>query len=224
MIRELIRRRAVYLLAVLGLLALAGGVALWAYDRGDDSAQAQVQVVRWVNVTLAVPEDSGLTAVQDFWGPDSTPPAIFIRSLENGDSVIVIDAETGKVIEDLVQPKDRAAVDQLLQSLTVSPLDRSTAAWPYSGEPPKVPRERFVNITYIAPDPASGLQVSLQVGDRVADGSPPEPSYGLGLQNGRSILSINAYTGETFPETTSILPEDKEAFDRFLSTVQPIGP
>lgn len=187
--------------------------------RGGDGTEAEVQVVRWVNVTVTVPEGSGLWVTQGFWGPESEPPAIFIRSLDNGDSVIVIDAETGKVIVDHIEPEHRPAVDQVLETLIVSALDRSTASWPYSGDPPNVPRERKGNITFIPPDAASGISIRIQIGDGTGS-----PSTSLHVTNGRSAFGINTATGDVFWETARIAPEDKDAFDRFLSEVEQVGP
>ncbi len=208
-----------FIIAAVALLAVAGGLTYWTLGRGDDSAEAEVQVVRWVNVTIAVPERSGFAAVQGFWGPESDPPAIFIRSLENGSSVIVIDAETGKVIVDHIEPEDRTAVDEVLQTVSVSPLDRSTAPWPYGSQSPSVPREKWGNITFIQPDPASGIGVTLAVGD-----GPEGSGHAIQVSNGRSTLSIDADSGLAIDATSSVLPEDKEAFDRFLSTIQYSAP
>ena len=183
------------------------------------TAEAEVQVVRWVNVTVAVPQDSGLTVTQGFWGPESDPPALFIRSRENGSSVIVIDADTGKVIVDHIEPEDRGAVDEVLQTVSVSPLDRSMASWPYSGEPPNIPRQKWGNITFIPPDPAAGISITFQAGD-----GPGSSSTSLHVNNGRSAFGINTATGDVYWETARIAPEDKEAFDSFLSAIHYVGP
>ena len=74
MLRTTLRRRVTYLLAALALLAAAATAGLWAYDSGNDSAEAQVQVYRWVNVTVEVPEDSGLTVTRHFWDSAMRPP------------------------------------------------------------------------------------------------------------------------------------------------------
>jgi len=200
-----------------GLLVFAGGLlvtglAFWVYGLADDGAEAQAHVVRWGNVTLTLPADSGLTAVRSFWGPNSDPPAIFLRSRVNGGSSLAIDAES-------VEPEDRAAVNQVLQTLTVSPLERDTAPWPYSGEPPNVPRQSWGKITFIPPDSASGISISFGHGDGLGSSS-----LFLTVSNGRSVILINADTGDVYPDTAIITPEDRDGFDRFLSTVQYAGP
>ncbi len=207
--------------ALIGLAVFVGGLGatVLAVSLWDDGAEAQEQVVRWGNITLTLPADSGLTAVRSFWGPDSDPPAIFLRSRVNGGSSLAIDAETGEVLSDRVEPEDRAAVNQVLQTLTLSPLDRDTAPWPYSGEPPNVPRQSWGKITFIPPDPASGISIRFGHGDGLGSSS-----LFLTVSNGRSVVLINADTGDVYPDTVIITPEDRDAFDRFLSAVQYAGP
>ena len=213
------------IIAAVALLAVAGGAAFWVYGRGDDGAEAEVQVIRWVNVTVEVPEDSGLVVTRDFWGEKPRTPAIIISPLEKVETGVVIDAETGAVLFDKVRPQDRAVIDAVLKTVRVSPLDRSTAPWPYSGEPPNVPREEVGSITYTPPDPAAGISVTVQIGDGIADGRDARPGSGtIAVTNGRSAFGIDAATGEVYEETARILPEDKEAFDRFLSSLQRAGP
>jgi hypothetical protein len=212
------------LLAAVAVLAVAGALAFWAYDRGDDSAEADVQVIRWFNVSVAIPEGSGLSHLQIYGQNDR--PVLRIVSSHDTALGITIDAETGVILRDTIMAEDRAAVDGLLKTLTVSPLDLDTAPWPYNGEPP-APREPWVDIvggswgwvTYTPPDPASGITVRFQQG-----GGPDGPGLALGFTNGRSTLSIDADTGTVLAETTKIAPEDAEAFDRLLSTVEYVGP
>jgi hypothetical protein len=207
------------LVAAVAVLAVAGGLAFWAYVRGDDSAEADVEVIRWVNVTVSLPEDSGLSVVQTFWGPRTHPPVILIRSQDRPESVLVIHAETGTVVKDSIMPEDRTAADELLKTVTMSPLDPSTAPWPYSGEPPGVRRETRGNITYIRPDPASGIRVVPELGIGV-DG----PSSTLNVHNGRSAFWIDVMTGKATYELATLNAADKEIFDRFLSAVEYVGP
>jgi hypothetical protein len=216
------------LIAAVALLVVAGGAAFWAYGRSDDGAEAQTQLIRWVNVTVEVPENSGVWVTRDFWGIESTTPAMIISPFVRGEIEpgAVVSAETGAVLEDRVQPKHRAAIDEVLKTIKVSPLDRSAAPWPYSGQQPNVPREEAGKISYITPDPAAGITVTFQIGDGVADGEDTRPGSNVSIHvtNGRSWFGINAATGEVYQETAHILPEDKEAFDRFLSAVRHVSP
>ena len=206
-----------FLLAVILLAAAAGGAAYWLLVRDDDSAEADVQVVRWGNVTIQVSEESGVLADRTFVPAQIKPPdggpALILRK---GDSLLVIDADTGKVLEDFVGDGDKAAIQEAADSLKVSELDKENATWPYSDPAPDAPREQTANVTFVPPDPASGIIVRKMVND--------PGGWGLIVTNGRSTLTIDAETGDIIEENTLILPEDKEAFDRFLSAAEYIGP
>ena len=60
-----------FMIAAVALLVVAGGLAYWTLGRGGDSAEAEVQVIRWVNVTVAVPENPDVRPV-----PVSADPAL----------------------------------------------------------------------------------------------------------------------------------------------------
>jgi hypothetical protein len=186
------------------------------------TAEADVQVIRWVNVTVAVPEDSGFAVGQTFHGLESQRPALLIIPLDRPNTSVVIDAETAAILKDTVGREDRALVGEILKTVTLSPLDREAAHWPYSGEPPDVPRQREGNITYIPPDPAAGIRITVQIGD--GGGAERTSNASIHVTNGRSALGINTATGDVYWETAVLAPEDKEVFDRFLSTVQYVGP
>lgn len=212
------------LLAAIAVLAVAGGLAFWAYDRGDDAAEADVQVIRWFNVTVAIPEGSGLSTIETYGQDDR--PVLVIKSSHDSSLGITIDAMTGAVTSERVPLSQRPEADRVVESLTVSPLDLDTAPWPYNGKPPAAPEPwtdvaggSWGNVTYTPPDPASGIRVVFQQGNGT-DGA----GLALGFTNGRSTLAINADTGDVFAQTTHIVPEDREAFDRLLSTVEYVGP
>ena len=212
------------LLAVL-LLAVAGGAAYWTLARDDDPAEAGVQVVRWFDASVAIPEGSGLAAVQRYWQDDR--PVLIIGPSHDIGLGVAIDAVTGEFVadhRDRASLSERALMDQALRSVSVSALDRSTAPWPYNGKPPGTVPEAWGmtswgKVTFIPPDPASGIRVVFQEGDGT-DG----PSKDLGFTNGQSTLAIKADTGTVYAETTTIRPGDQEAFDRLLSTVRLVEP
>ena len=209
-----------FIIAAVALLAAAGGLAYWAYGPGDDSAEAGVEVVRWGNITVQVTEGSGVNAVQGFAPAEIKPPdGGQVLILVKGESRLAIDADTGQVIQDTTEDADRAVIDAVLATLAVKEIDEKTAPWPYGSTLPSTPRERWGNITFIPPAPGSGLTVYFEIGDS-ADGG----GSAIQVTNGRSSVGIDADTGDVFPETPSILPEDKEAIDRFLSTSQYAGP
>lgn len=200
-----------FLIPAVVLFAAAGGIAFWAYGQTDDGAEADAHVVRWGNVTISVPEGSDVIVAREFEGPELNPPdggpvLVLFKRESFPESLLLIDAETGEVLQDIIQAADRAAIDEVLATLKVSEQDIVRAPWPYGETPPDVPRETWGRITFIPPDPASGITVRLLVND-------PGP-LSLNITNGRSTLSIDAETGTVIDETTLIVSNDKDAFDR----------
>ena len=110
-------------------------------------------------------------------------------------------------------------MDAALETARLSPFDPEAAPWPYADEAPTGERRRWGNITYVNPDPSTGLGVGVATGDGFS--SPgPQCSQSVILANWRSIMPINACTGEDSPETTNVALEDAEAFQRFLEAVE----
>ncbi len=201
------------------LLAVAGGLTYWTLGQGGDSAEADVEVVRWGNVTVQVTEGLGVSAVQGFAPAEIKPPdGGQVLILVKGESRLAIDADTGQVIQDIAEDADRAAIDAVVATLTVKEIDEKTAPWPYGSTPPNTPRERLGNIMFIPPAPGSGLTVYFEAGD-TADGG----YYALQVTNGRSSVGIDIETGAVF-QGSNIAAEDQEAFDRFMSEIQYAGP
>ncbi len=133
-----------FIIAAVALLAVAGGLTYWTLGRGGDSAEADVEVVRWGNVTVQVTEQSGVSAVQGFAPAEIKPPdGGQVLILVKGESRLAIDADTGQVVQDTVADADRAAIDAVLATLTVKEIDEKTAPWPYSSTLPSTPRERL---------------------------------------------------------------------------------
>src|SRR3972149_1502093 len=52
------------------------------------TAEADVQVIRWVNVTVAVPEDSGFAVGQTFHGLESQRPVLLIIPLDRPETSV----------------------------------------------------------------------------------------------------------------------------------------
>ncbi len=124
-----LRGRITWKLAAVGVVALAaaGGAAFWAYT-ALNQAEAEAQEVRWGNVTITIPGDStiayGRMEHVPWIEPEMDPRIHGLRPgivLTTGmdDSVVVIDAETGEVVDDRVLPAERAAFDAILATLEV---------------------------------------------------------------------------------------------------------
>ena len=205
-----------FIIAAVALLAVAGGLTYWTLGRGGDSAEAEVKVVRWGNLTVQLSEETGVVPVRTYALTADGQPVLVLK---RGDSFVMLDAETGVVVQENVADADRDGIQETLVTLEVSEQDGTTAPWPYSGDPPAMARERLGNITYIPPDPASGITVFPQFG-----GGPGGSGVALVVTNGRSTIGIDAETNVLFEETSDVLPEDKEMFDRFLSAVEYVEP
>ena len=178
---------------LLGALAVICFVssAIAVYLSLADSTKAQVDVVRWGKVTVEISQGSGVTAVGDFAPAQIKPPSGGqVLLLSRGESSLAIDAESGKVLEDAVLPADRTSFDGVLGTLQLS-AQADSGAWPIGGIAPPVERRRWGNLTYLPPDPSSGFEVFLEIGDSAEGGS-----RALQLTNGRSTLAVDAETGE----------------------------
>ncbi len=212
-----------FIIAAVALLAVAGGLTYWTLGRGGDSAEAGVEVVRWGNVTVSVPKESGVSAVQGFAPAEIKPPdGGQVLILVKGESRLAIDADTGQVIQDTTEDADRAAIDAVLATLEVSEQDIATAPWPYSDMPPVMPRERLGNITYVPPDPASGIVISTVLADYFDERGSIEF---IRIANAQSSMSVNTKTGLVGASGLDhVSAEDKEAFQRFLSEIELVAP
>ena len=204
------RRRKVPLLALPLLLAAAALLALWADGAASrHAAEAEVQVVRWFDVTVTIPDGSGLVYAesQDI----DNRPVLLIGSPKNVGIGIAVDALTGEVLKNNARPEDQAAIDQVVKSVSVSPLDVTTAPWPYNGEPPTVRPEGSLETGFIQPDPASGIMWA-----RVFAYSVGEPVSFIRFSNGRSTMAV----GEGRLISKNVVLEDRTAFDRLLATFE----
>ena len=179
------------------------------------------KTVRWLNVTATFPEANDIVVSQEFWGPDGIPAPYVELKERIGESTFVIDAETGQLLRAPEKSEDRASLQTVLDTIRVSPLDSSAAPWPYNAAaPPPAERGGWGDITFALPGPASGLAIGVSLGD---GGPPGGCSSAISVGNGRSNMGINACNGTVYGETARILPEDKQALDRFLASVTVAG-
>jgi hypothetical protein len=158
-------------------------------------------------------------------GLDASIPVITVK-LGNNDamSVVMIDANTGEVAYQDVRPQHQTAVDQLLGSVRIEGADAVDVAdlpgapWPYGATPPTTPRRSWGNITFLEPDPASGIVVWIGMGD-----GPEGGGSFLEIRSDRSHRFIDAETGQIMVDTEDRVDErDREAFDRFTTSIEVI--
>ncbi len=190
-----------------------------------DQPPAKGQLWRWVNVTLVVPEGSPVTigrgTVPTEVRPEGGPgmgPTIDHGGDPAAASYVIIDAVTGEILQDRVAPSDRAAIDEVLRTLDVSRFDETDKGWPYRDELP-VAGERRVwgGMSYVVPDPASGVNVGGGIND------PGAPF--IEVSNGRSKIgiSLDAETGALSRYSVALSPQDEVPFDRYVSAIQICG-
>lgn len=198
-------------LVLLGAMTDAGG---HYFITQDGSTESEGEVVRWGNVKILLRADSAVAAVPDYGPTEIQPNFGQVLLLVKGESRLVIDAETGSVLQRALIDADQAEFDLILGTLTVQ-SDNDGEGWPYSGNPANASRWTWGNITFISPDPASGLAVFTGI-----DELPSGAINTLTLGNGNSYLMINADSGEILDENTLIQPSDQVAFDNFLGLIE----
>jgi hypothetical protein len=174
-------------------------------------------------VTVTIPSGSDIEAfdltsdapseARGFTGP-------VLKLIGSGhESVVTIDAETGEVIHDDVLASDRAAFDAILATLTVGQPQTTaggSAPWPYGATLPSTPRRQLGSLTFVEPDPASGIGTKYGCYDGL---EPNTSGCSVAFYNTRSALWIDEKTGERLDDPSAIHPDDREAFDRLFAQV-----
>ena len=208
-----------FFLAVL-LLAAAGGAAYWTLAR-DDGAEADVEVVRWGNITVSVSEGSGVSVARYIALPEENPPdgGLVVR-LIRGDSQTLIDADDGRIVRQQIADSDRTQLEAVIATLTLEePPKADLLPWPYGKVPPSKPKMQMGSLRFWPPDPAAGITLYPSYED-----SPDQPGLHLVITNGRSRRGIYGGTGEVVTSSDRVVPEDADAFERWTQAVEFVGP
>jgi len=169
---------------------------------------------RWGDVTIVTPEGSGVH-VGGILGPQAQPVMAIFSETDTSERIL-IDAFSGQLVsagpdDDPVFEKQKE-IGAALATVSICPIDPSTAPWPYTGPSPNGPRRTLGKISFLRPDPASGVQWTFEIDD-------PGGMFLL-LQTARSEVAIDAETGAVSQETARIHADDKVAFDRYIATIQ----
>ena len=174
---------------------------------------------RWANLELLIPDGSGMAA-----GPGAGAISLVNHDfvLVKGEredsritSTVVIDGDTGAIVEEQVLEQHRQELDRVLATLRVGSFDRTNAPWPYNGEPSlDLVRERAGGVRYMRPSPSTGLYVGGGIGD-------PGGEF-TSIRNERSVAFVQRTptTGEIVLDSTLVVEEDKPVFERWLATVR----
>jgi hypothetical protein len=211
-----------FAITLLGIVALGlAGWLGWAAF-GPDAAEGEGREFTYLNVSLALPpEESGLHAVADYAPPESGdkpgggPIVVVTDDSEAHSGYMVIDANTGEVLVDTIGGSLRDEADDVKASIREPEGD--VAVWPLVDVEPPVGRERtLANITYVHPDPLSGIFVVY--GDEMGSG----PS--LFFHNGQSRMLASQRIAEGAANRLRfemrVLPEDRAAFERLAATIR----
>ncbi len=179
-----------------------------------------VTLYRWVNLTVLIPHGSGISAGPNFAGARLGQTVGFsIVEVDPNDSriasTVVLDSETGAITEEQVLDQHREEIDRVLATLSVGPFERSSAPWPYIGEPtPDLVRETEGGISWIRPSPSTGLYVGWGLAD--------PGGFFIDLRNERStaFASFNDAAGTLAFDTSAVAEGDLPVFERWLATVK----
>ena len=179
------------------------------------------QLWRWANVAVVIPQGSAVVVVRgtipsEMKGAGGPGLELVVNHDHGSVSNTGIDATTGDTVFDTVAAEDRTAIDEVLKTLAVGSYDDAYKGWPYEEHPTDgLERSDWGGVSYLIPDPSSGVQVSSWLGD-------PGGAF-LNVSNGRSTILIlqDAETGTLSQKTIELSPLDKAAFDRYFSSIQP---
>jgi len=222
-------------LAVLAAVVMAalGGAAFWGYTALNQAGAEGIRY-RWANVSIEVPPRSGpedivvnrREGLPDIYSPSPgtmVPGLRIFKDVAVGEHIersnVYVDATTGQVVHEDVLPEHRAEFDAVLATLHLEGPEPPDI-WPYSGTPPEGCRREFGDITYIEPDPASGIAFTYVLSD-----GPQGSGMTLIISNGRSKRRIDGETGRVIVDDgergrEQVDERDRQAFDRLTASIE----
>jgi hypothetical protein len=183
-----------------------------------DAIPAGKTLWRWLNLTVTIDDGSGITVVREVAGPGYFPPegGPIMTLRRNGESEVILHAETGQVVRQLVSDSDRVFLEEAITTICVEDAtDMSRLPWPYGQLPPDKAKTERGNLRYWEPEPASGIDTAFRCGVGV-DG---EGCF-VAISNGRSRRGIRADSGAIIVEADSIASSDNAAFERWTQAVE----
>jgi hypothetical protein len=181
------------------------------------------KLFRWADVIVQLPLDDSVRAFGSVSNEYSGPTLTIYHSSSGGDTYI--NATTGAIVEQSYIDDVTGAsvpivrlpnpeVDAVLATVSICPFSRNTAPWPYNGEPPPSPPKTHGKLRYLEPDGTTGIQVLAS--EMIND--PGGCIDMLSVESAESVAWTDAGTGETW--WSRIAEKDREAFDRYLSSIQ----
>jgi hypothetical protein len=170
-------------------------------------------------VTVLIPDGSGIVAGPDTGGRLSSSGTVAFQIIKQDladpsvSSYALLDAQNGSALSEEVRPEHRAAMDSVLSTVRVVPMDKATMPWPYDVDSASAPQREFMGFSLVEPSPVTGLYVSGGLAD-------PGGMF-VSLTNGLSTAFVNVdqVTGKLQKDTSAVGVEDFPAFERWLATV-----
>ncbi len=178
---------------------------------------------RWANVTILVPDEpKEVTVGRYFAGPELGLPEsrpvvnLLVRSGPDSESQLYIDAESGLVFLNQVMEVDKYIFDGILTTLRVGdPMSDDPLPWPYGTTEPSYAKRFQESMRFWDPDPAAGIATTFGCADSFSGGG----GCFIMIHNTRSRLAVNVSTREVMGGFGEIAAEDKDAFERWLQSV-----
>lgn len=207
-------------LAAVASLAL-GGTLLWlAGGSGGTQEFADPGELRFRNVVIKLPpESSGLRVSTGEPITEGQKWVVRVSDREmqrSADGLLVnvveIDADTGEVLSDTLSAKYPAEARDILATVRVDTSQPDL--WPVADVPSPAATEKFENISYARTDPASGFSFAWVSSGCVRKNC----ARWLLVSNSRSYVYVNGGDG-SLGGWEHVLPEDRQAFERFVAAV-----
>ncbi len=170
---------------------------------------------RWGDLTIIVPDE--IQVQGDLFALDVQPNLILFPREVSG-AQTHIDARTGAVVRHDPQGDYEPAITAALATISKCPFNAAAAPWPYNGDPPVGPLLTLGHLSYLQPDPSSGMQAQTGGTCGTSTGASGCRDF-LAIGSEHSRLYLDAETGQVI-EGAKIAPEDKQAFDRYLASVE----
>jgi hypothetical protein len=175
---------------------------------------------RWANLEVLIPDGLGIIGSPGAVEHPGKPLHFLIVKVDPDDSriasTVVLDSETGAIVEEQVLEQHRSDINRVLTTVRVAPFDRTAAPWPYNGEPTAdLARETAGGIVYIEPSPDSGLYMGFGIGD-------PCCQF-IDISNERSKAFLQFRPEGPLFDTSMVHEEDMLVFDRWFGAIRQCG-
>jgi hypothetical protein len=163
---------------------------------------------------LALPEDGSVVASGTH---DPNGVAVVDIATRSGlDSFIRLGASTGEVVGDRTTPEAREAIQPVLNTAQICPLDPATAPWPYTGVPTAERTLQWGMIEYLVPDSVTGFSIGLAQATCTSGYCPPT----LVVETAGSRMVVDAESGTRIDSVSDIDGVDQEAFARYADSIR----